>query len=180
LQAIFRGVYSEPGVEEGLSTALRLALTSMENRVVVVCIGTDAYIPDALGPLVGTMLTEMGFSKPLYGTLDNPVHAKNLIMKLPAIRSSHPECLQLAIDASLGKKDEIGIIEVRKGGVYPGKALQKRLPQVGQLSIIGKVGSLQGNTRLGNVPTGRLNLIYQMAQVLAKGLIIWEREQSFR
>ena len=180
MQAIFRGVYFEPGVEDGLVTALRMALAGLESRVVVVCIGTDAYIADSLGPLVGTMLKEMGFSLPLYGTLDHPIHAKNLTIEIPLIRRSHPGCLQLAIDASLGKKDEVGTIEVRNGGVLPGKALQKKLPPVGQLSIIGKVGVLQGNARLRNVPANRLNLIYKMAQTVSKGLIKWEKKQSLR
>lgn len=47
--------------------------------IVLICIGTDRSTGDCLGPLVGTFL-KRALVKHLhiYGTLENPVHAKNL------------------------------------------------------------------------------------------------------
>jgi len=145
--------------------------------VVVICIGTDANIADSLGPLVGTMLVEGGSSLPVYGTLNQPIHARNLMAKVQAIKQSYPGFMEMAIDASAGKKEELGIIEVKNGGVYPGKALQKRLPQVGHISIVGKVGVVQGIRNYGHLTEGRLGMVYRMAQVIARGILKWEREQ---
>lgn len=47
--------------------------------IILVCIGTDRSTGDALGPLVGTKLEQVGITNfQVFGTLDEPVHALNL------------------------------------------------------------------------------------------------------
>ena len=49
------------------------------DEVVFVCIGTDRATGDCLGPLIGYKIQDMKYNKVhVLGTLDNPVHAKNL------------------------------------------------------------------------------------------------------
>ena len=62
IPSIFRGSYTDPQLEKGLAMVLKSILGSYQNRVIVLCIGTDANIADSLGPLVGTMLVEAGAS----------------------------------------------------------------------------------------------------------------------
>lgn len=175
---VFKGQYTESGIETGITHNLNSLLAGYEDRVVVLCIGTDSNIPDSLGPLVGTMLVEAGTSLPVYGTLENPIHATNLLTKVRAIKARHAGFLELAIDASLGKKDDLGLIEVKNGGFYPGRALQKNLPQIGHVSILGKVEMYHGKgSSLGSTTEARLGMVYHMAQKIARGLLQWEREQ---
>ncbi|MCX7773123.1 MAG: spore protease YyaC, partial [Clostridia bacterium] len=62
-----------------------------ERPVVVMCIGTDRSTGDSLGPLVGDMLTKWKLpGVQVYGTLDNPVHARNLEEVLIKALEIHP------------------------------------------------------------------------------------------
>ncbi len=132
IPSIFRGSYTDPQLEKGLAMVLKSILGSYQNRVIVLCIGTDANIADSLGPLVGTMLVEAGSLLPIYGTLDQPLHARNLKSRLELIQKDHPGFLELAVDASVGKKEEIGSIEIKNGGVHPGRALGDVYKRQGQ------------------------------------------------
>lgn len=173
---VFKGQYNETGVEAGITHNLKNLLAGYENRVVILCVGTDSNIPDSLGPLVGTMLVESGTSLPVYGTLDSPIHATNLLGKIRAIKARHAGFLELGIDASLGKKEDLGLIELKSGGFYPGRALQKNLPQIGHVSILGKVEIYRGKPHIGSATEARLSMVYAMAQKIAQGLIQWEKE----
>ena len=65
------------------------SLRSGDRSTVVLCIGTDRATGDALGPLVGSLLSNSQCAYRVYGTLQHPVHALNLNdtinKKLPAI-----------------------------------------------------------------------------------------------
>ena len=58
--------------------------------VVILCIGTDRSTGDCLGPLVGHKLKLIQYKNIItYGTLDNPVHAKNLYEVIQEIDDKH-------------------------------------------------------------------------------------------
>ena len=114
--SLFRGSYTDHQADKGLASALSSILGGCQSRVIILCIGTDANIADSLGPLVGTMLVEAGCPLPVYGTLDQPIHARNLRNRIEMIQKEHPGFLELAIDASAGKSEEIGIIELKNCG----------------------------------------------------------------
>ncbi|KNF09685.1 putative sporulation protein YyaC [Gottschalkia purinilytica] len=139
------------------------------NDVIIVCIGTDRCIGDCLGPLVGTMLKEKNFPINVYGTVEDPIHAVNLSKKLYNIKQKHPNAFIIAIDASLGEKESIGSIQIRKGPIYPGKGVGKKLQSVGDLSIIGIVndGKSSNGFALHNV---RLSFIMDLAKSIVTGL----------
>ena len=97
---------------EYLSTSL-----SLNQELVILCIGTDRSTGDSLGPLVGYKLSPyIPFYKQvrLLGTLDEPVHAKNLTDAIQKIDTLYPDSLILAIDASLGSMDKIGYINIKR------------------------------------------------------------------
>lgn len=136
----------------------------------IVCIGTDKCIIDSLGPLIGTMLTRKNVSIDIYGTLEKPVHAMNLVDYINNIKSKNYKNI-LAIDACLSTQKAQGAIEVRKGPINPGKGIGKLLPEVGDISIIGIVESSEKEFK-ELVQDTRLSLIYAMAEVIAEGIII--------
>jgi len=142
----------------------------MCNNFAIVCIGTDKCIIDSLGPLVGTMLSKENLDIDIYGTLENPVHAKNLIENIKIIKNKNYDKI-IAIDACLSNNKNLGIIEAREGPITPGKGIGKILPEVGDLSIIGIVNS--SNKEFHDlVQETRLSLIYEMAEVICEGIVL--------
>ena len=137
---------------------------------VIICIGTDKCVGDCLGPLVGTFLRENHFPIPVYGTLENPIHALNLKKKLSEIYDLHPNASIIGIDACLGDTKSIGEIHCRDYAIHPGKGVGKSLPDVGIASIIGIVDS-SDNPEMFVTRSIRLFLVFEMAKVITKGLI---------
>lgn len=138
---------------------------------VIVCIGTDKYIGDCLGPLVGTLLKCKHFPLPVYGTIPEPIHALNIESKLNEIKLLHPNNNIIGIDACLGDHEAIGEIQARDFPVHPGKGVGKSLPNVGDSSIIGIVDSNSSEDVFSNTSNIRLNLILNMAEVILYSLI---------
>lgn len=169
----FEAHYSEPAVSLRLAGFMRqlFAQLARDNRdIVVLCIGTDRCTGDCLGPLVGTRLNN-GVRRPftVYGTLNDPVHAVNLCSILENIKERHHHPFIIAVDACLGGPERIGYINVREGALYPGTALKKSLPPVGDFHISGivNVGGFMEHMVLQNT---RLSLVFDMADVIARGL----------
>lgn len=161
-----RTYYNKDNASYLISNFIR---SNIDEKNLVLCIGTDRYIGDCLGPLVGTMLEKMELSCPVIGTLDDPIHAVNLKKRLAAIQLTYPNHKIIALDACLGVEDNIGSIQLKTGCLFPGKGVGKKLPAVGDISIIGIVDSCENEDFffLHNI---RLNLIMKMAEVISKSI----------
>ncbi|MGL5150195.1 MAG: spore protease YyaC [Clostridium sp.] len=142
----------------------------LNDRTIIVCIGTDKCIGDCLGPLVGTLLEDALFPFPVYGTISNPIHALNIDKKLKEIKKLHPNSSIIGIDACLGDIKAIGEIHTRDYAIHPGKGVGKSLPDVGNSSIIGIVDS-NDNSEFFSTRSIRLSLILDMAKVISKALV---------
>lgn len=149
----------------------------LKEETLIVCIGTDKCIGDCLGPLVGTTLKKSNFPYPVIGTLDNPAHAINLESILINIKKKYPNHFIIAIDACLGFEECIGDIQVKLGPVHPGKGVGKSLPNVGNLSIVGVVDSID-NSDLFPIRNTRLSFIMNMAEVIASSLLMACKKQN--
>ncbi len=142
----------------------------------VVCIGTDRSTGDALGPLVGSRLTEWRSVRDrirVVGTLDEPVHAGNLRGAIQALGLARPGAGHvLAVDACLGRVGSIGYITVGEGPLKPGAGVNKELPQVGDAYITGvvNVGGFMEYLVLQNT---RLSLVIKMADAIARGVVTY-------
>jgi putative sporulation protein YyaC len=142
----------------------------MNEKTIVICIGTDKCIGDCLGPLVGTFLTKNNFPYPVIGTLERPAHAINLDYILKDIKIKYKDSFIVAIDACLGYDNCIGDIQVKSGPVHPGKGVGKNLPYVGDISIVGVVDTID-NSDLFSIKNIRLNFIMNIADIIARGLL---------
>lgn len=140
-------------------------------QVVIVCIGTDRVTGDSLGPLVGSYLTSLErFHAKVYGTLEHPVHAVNLNEVLQMLERKHRHADILAIDACLGKEEQVGNIIIKNGPVFPGAALRKDLPAVGNVHIKGVVNT-DGQMEFLTLQSTRLYEVMKMSEVIAKGIV---------
>lgn len=159
--------YKNPKSSSILQNALENVLS---NPFITICIGTDRCLGDCLGPLVGHKLVKNAFPYPVYGTLESPIHAVNMVEKINQIKGKHPNLPILAIDASLGNHKTIGNIRLRKGSISPGKGVGKVLPEIGDYSLIAIVDQYNSLEDL-TIHTVRLNLVYQMAQIISHSLL---------
>lgn len=116
-----------------------------EREVVIVCFGTTAISGDALGPMVGSLLTQK-YDIPafVYGTEESNLNGKNMSQWLDFIKTVHKDALFVAVDASLGKQDKIGQIVVRDDGVCPSGVTGKSA-RFGDVGVLGVVAANRGD-----------------------------------
>ncbi|MDF2890262.1 MAG: sporulation protein YyaC [Clostridia bacterium] len=139
------------------------------DEVVFVCIGTDRATGDCLGPLIGYNIQDMNYKRVhVLGTLDNPVHAKNLEEHLKELKCYQNPFI-VAIDASLGKFERIGFVNIKEGPLSPGSGVNKSLPQVGDMHITGIV-NMSGFMEIMVLQNTRLSLVMNMANIISKGI----------
>lgn len=162
--------------------------TNQYDDLVIVCIGTDRSTGDSLGPLIGYKL-EKSLKRYdnvfVHGTLDQPVHAKNLDDSIDFIYKTYKNPFVVAIDACLGKLENVGHIRIGNGPLKPGAGVNKKLSSVGNMHITGIV-NLGGFMEYIILQNTRLNLVMKMANTISEGIQygIWkflkkiEREQS--
>lgn len=138
--------------------------------IVVLCIGTDRATGDSLGPIIGYKLSA---SYPgnliIYGTLSEPIHAKNLEETIQLINKQHPSAFIIAIDACLGKTSHIGMVNLGEGSLSPGSGVNKTLPPVGDIFITGIV-NFSGFMDMMVLQNTRLNTVMEIADFITTGL----------
>ena len=124
---------------------------------VILCIGSDRVLGDALGPVTGELLKRK-FDVPafVYGSLDCPVTALNLRSATAFIKARHRDSKIIAIDGAVGS--EVGKISVCGSSLRPGLASGKVLPNVGDVSVIVTVAT---DAKL--LPSVRLKTVYDLA-----------------
>jgi putative sporulation protein YyaC len=172
IDSLFPSSYIELG--EFLYKSLEEIIS--ENReIVFVCIGTDRCTGDSLGPLVGYKLKSFYKEIPksniyIYGSLENPVHSKNVSNIIDKIKVNFNNPYIIAIDSCLGKINNIGKILVENRPLSPGLALNKDLPPIGDLSITGIV-NISGSYEFIILQNTRLYTVMSLADCISQGII---------
>jgi len=141
------------------------------NRTLVfLCIGSDRATGDCLGPILGYKLSRLHLPGCIvYGTLENPVHAKNLGEIITEIHTQIHHPFIIAVDASLGKTNHVGYYTLNAGPLKPGAGVNKSLPEVGDLNITGIV-NFSGFFDQMLLQTTRLNTVMQLADRICDGI----------
>ncbi|MGE5630590.1 MAG: spore protease YyaC [Caulobacteraceae bacterium] len=137
--------------------------------IIFVCIGTDRATGDCLGPLIGYKIKDMKYENVhVYGTLDEPVHAKNLNEYMSLFKNFENPFI-IAIDACLGRIERIGFINIKEGPLSPGSGVNKNLPSVGHVNITGIV-NVSGFMEIMILQNTRLSIVMNMANLISNGL----------
>lgn len=143
---------------------------SPNSPLVFLCIGSDRATGDSLGPLIGYKLSGLPARDFLvYGTLAQPVHAKNLAGVVREIYDSHANPYLIAIDASLGTQAHIGYYTLGTGSLKPGAGVGKKLLCVGDAHITGIV-NMAGLVDKMLLQTTRLHTVMSLADKIALGI----------
>ncbi|GAA0086760.1 spore protease YyaC [Clostridium sp. CTA-7] len=142
-----------------------------DNRdIIFVCIGTDRCTGDSLGPLIGYKLKFISNNKiHIYGSLESPVHSKNINDIINKINCNFDNPYIVAIDSCLGKISNIGKVFINKEPIRPGLAVNKDLPPIGDLSITGIV-NIGGNFEFIVLQNTRLYTVMALADCISKGI----------
>ncbi len=170
--------YRQPGAKDALVEAFHNNLNILKGKPLFLCIGTDRNILDCLGPLTGTMIQEQVPELLVFGNLGQPLHSKNLRQRLNIIKNEYPAGITIAIDASVGSVEEQGLIKFRYGSLFPGRALGKRLPAVGDFSIIAMVGIRPEVKNWATLGQGSITPVYHIARLLADAIVEWSDSYS--
>lgn len=106
-----------------------------------VCIGTNRIISDSFGPRVGKKLKQVFYKNEninVYGTMENPIHLKNIEYFLKKIENKNQIIL---IDSAIGRKEDIGNTYVNRGGMEIGKAFNHSIYIPANINIKTVIGA---------------------------------------
>ncbi|MEF9952696.1 MAG: spore protease YyaC [Clostridium sp.] len=150
-------------------------------EIIVLCIGTDRSTGDSLGPLVGTKLKDSLRTSNIkvFGTLHEPVHAKNIEDNIEMIHTSFNNPFIIAIDASLGRIDKVGYVSIFDGPIRPGAGVNKKLPHIGDIGITGVI-NVSGFMEYMVLQNTRLSVVMDLADKIASSLYFTLKDYSFR
>lgn len=147
-----------------LSTIMNVKGIKKKDGIIIVCIGTDRSTGDCLGPLLGYKLKEIENDRiKVFGTLKYPVHAMNMDCYLEKIYNTFRNWVIIAVDASVGASDHVGLVTISQGPLVPGAGVGKDISRVGDVSITGIVTSSRSPENLMGV---RLSIIMDMVEFL--------------
>lgn len=158
--------YSQPFSAKIVSNELKCMVKN--DKCVLLCIGTDRSTGDSLGPLVGHFIKDK-LEIPVYGTIDDPVHAANLSQTIDDIKLKYPGHKVIAVDACLSRMENVGFVVLERGPMSPGAAVKKDLGTVGDFSIKGNV-NVGGFMEHLVLQSTRLNLVMKMAEIIADAI----------
>ncbi|MBB6637213.1 spore protease YyaC [Cohnella thailandensis] len=165
--------YTDPTASMQISARLIRYFHQLRDgrRLAIVCLGTDRSTGDSLGPLAGTALSKFSSRHfDLYGTLAEPVHARNLDETLSRLHREIERPYIVGIDACLGKSASVGCILLGEGPIHPGAGVNKQLTPVGDvhLSAVVNVG---GFMEYHVLQSTRLHVVVSMAELIAASLM---------
>lgn len=144
----------------------------VKDDMAIMCIGSDLYIGDAFGPLVGTFLSNNVFlENKVYGTLKNPITSRNIKDMILKVQAENEGKRILVIDAMISKKLEVGDIIVMDNGISPGLGVDKVFPRIGDISLTCVVSNDEEDY-LNSIKDMRLNTVFYMAQIASKSLLL--------
>lgn len=165
----YKDTFAITRLAEELARRLKTRFLPTSKRLAIVCIGTDRSTGDSLGPLTGTLLSRANPTLPVYGTLDDPVHAANLEEKISLINQELNDPFIIAIDACLGQTESVGYLSLKEGSLKPGTGVNKDLPEVGDMNLVGivNVGGFMEYFVLQNT---RLSLVMDIAELMCAAI----------
>jgi putative sporulation protein YyaC len=145
---------------------LKNSLKNCINKdTIFVCIGTDKFIFDSIGPITGTILKNHFPNLNVFGTLQTPLTALNLNDTYKEIKQQFPNNKILVIDAALSDQNPGNTIFYDE----PAKPAFGSLGKFGHCKIIAYTSTKENfNPMLNDV---RLYHVYSQSNLIAKSII---------
>jgi putative sporulation protein YyaC len=120
-----------------------------------------------------------GLGAYIYGTLQSPITAKEVKYLKDFLRKTHPNRPIIAVDAAVGRVEDIGIVKITSSPLSPGAGANKQLGSFGTATVLGIVAEKSmGNYALFN--NTRLRLVHTMADEISEGIATLLHDYSSR
>jgi len=139
------------------------------------CIGTDRVVGDSLGPKVGEKLIKRDIQAFIYGRTGQTVNGDNIGEYYKFIRKKHKGSAVIAVDACLGKADEVGKVMYSMSGIGAGFAIRGGGKRYGDIGIVG-VMAPSGGDNIGALMMVDADAAERVAEKIAEYIIgnLWE------
>ena len=140
--------------------------------IVFVCLGTDQISGDAFGPIVGHELKNKLNNVTVMGRINCPITYPKIEKIEQEIYANFKNPYIICIDAALSKTIEKGQIVVEEKATKIGRALGKKVKNIGNLSIKGVVGATQEDCskNMETLINAPIELILEMAKMVTNGI----------
>lgn len=145
--------------------------------LVLICVGSDRATGDCLGPIVGQSLKNSSVYS-VYGTLQVPIHAKNINTAIKHAYNFHKDPFIIAIDSCLGFQEHLGYVTLSTLPLFPGQGVCKNLSSFGNLSITGIV-DIFSETDPTVIQTTRLKTVMDLASFIISGITLSKSQASY-
>ena len=142
-------------------------LKNEDELPVFMCVGSDRVVGDSLAPIVSEyLIKKFKINAYVYGTLKNPITAKNINSAYSFIKMKHKNSKIIVVDATLANEDDVNFVKLERFGVVPAGFFNGGSSVMGDYSILGVVGSktLTDKMFLSSV---RINSVLAMAYFIA-------------
>jgi len=101
--------------------------------------------------------------------MESNVNAKNLTIAVGFAKTMYPGRKLIVVDAALGTREQIGTVQVINGGLRPGAAMNKKLPKIGDIGVLGVVNEfVSGGESI--LRATKMNNVRFLAKAIALGL----------
>lgn len=165
------GEFNKVAVENSVNVILDKYKESGKDEIIFVNIGTDRIIGDIFAPTLGSYMEERKSKLKFYGTLENPIHAKNIDTKMNEIYEKHPDSFIIGVDSSIGK--EVYQFKIRDCPLRPGSGFDKSLINVGDISMVFSVAE---DSDLFLFKSIRFGIVYNAVKETYKILELLEKK----
>ena len=134
---------------------------------IFLCVGSDKITGDAFGPIVGENLKKL--FKNFYNNIKVVVNLEKEVNNI--INLYENPCI-IAIDAALSKTENIGKIVVSNSKTKFGRGTNKKMIEVGDISIKGIVAKDHNMPRCNyqELQNTSLNIVMNLADITAEGI----------
>ena len=133
-------------------------------RPVFLCVGSDKFVSDSVGPIVSELLRKkFNINAYVYGGVDYNINATNLMQVVNYVDTVHCGSLVIVIDATLDER--VGNIKLELG-TFAGMGKCIPIKKIGGLSVLGVVGKNQKNFDLNST---RLKIVMELSEFIATG-----------
>jgi putative sporulation protein YyaC len=119
-----------------LEEFVQILKSIISEDTVIVNVGSTYNIGDSVALMFGSMLESNDSKMDIYGDLWTSINTSNKINKISNhIKTQYDNPKIIAIDACIGRKDQIGEIHFKEDCLIGGEAINKSLTKIGDYSI---------------------------------------------
>ena len=146
-----------------------------EKKTVFLCVGSDKFVCDSLGPIIGEkLIKKYNVEAYVYGNLDYNINAQNLNSAINYIEIEHSPCQIILIDATLN--ENVGNAIVSEGS-FAGMGKLLPIRKIGNFSILGVVGK---KTKTFDLNATKLKIVLDLSNFISKGIAMAVSEKLRR